>query len=1211
MTLRQRRKNRMTWDTSAVSRIAGAAFLSALLPFAANAQPQAIMAPGDAIITGFSGVAPAFPPFPSGDPLDETFIDLNGSSMQIQRLQPGGPPAGQLIASPTVFAAPARDVGQVFAITLDDAPTPNIFLGASSVFGLQIVIPDNDGDGRPERVKTGQPGAQFMQGQWGAGGSPGSIYRVDGTTGFTSLFTTIGANAGPGLGDVIYDRSSHQYFASDLDTGLIYRLDWTGLITDTYDHGLVGRPAMGLAPVADDGTFMDITSPAFDSENPATWGYTQEKRRVWGMAMRGGRVYYSVAGSDAGVPQIWSVGVKLDGTFAGNPRWELDVAFLVSTNPVSDILFDNQGQMTLAQRGLQRGSYDYSVFAEPLRSSVVRYRRDLPDNPATPGIWVPLPDDYTIGFRPDGRNTNGGIALGYGWNSAGHFREGTCNEYLWTTGESLRDNPALAPQLAPGGPATVHGLQGNHRNLVRPANDPPFSSYFTDYDGNFIDPQNQGHMGDVEIWQPCRGGYYPPPPPHIPPPPPRETFNLTLEKEADPDICAIGGIGYICEYTVRITNTGTTVFWGAIPIHDWLPANPPGAIITFAPWPCVPIGPSAHECAIFPPWPMLPGDSIDLFVTVDLPARTDLCYLTNAARIAWPPGLGDANPDDDFDFATAEVPNRLCPPPRGETTNLKIEKTATSPICQDGGTDWHCQFDVWVTNEPGGGVYVDDIVITDTLSVPNDMEVGGIWPWNCTNPGPVHTCTYPAAELPGGQLNPGEGIPLWVDVTIPKAQMARADECAVINHARITHAPGGSPLNTNPADDVSAAVPAETPGEHCPPLRGRTDLEIVKEGIYCSTDPRQNWLCWFRVMVTNNSAEDFAGPVTVKDNFFPFIPPSVTYNPDICVDDGAGGFDCTRNMFIAGGATIWMFDVGGYDIPDDGDLCEVRNEVRITAPAGGDPRNFNPGNDHADATLLLPMDRCDEPPPTAQAPSPPPACPLERRIPPPEGGCCPEGQPWNGRTCGSTPPPPPPPEVCPPGTHGIPPYCETNLCPPGTVGTPPNCRQPPQACPSGTHGTPPNCIPNKCPPGTVGTPPECRQPPAAQCPKGMIGTPPYCRQPPAARCPTGMIGTPPNCRQPPAAKCPAGTIGTPPNCRRPPVAKCPPGTVGIPPLCIPTQTQQCPDGMVLTRGKCLWPQSEIPTTPQTPPSTPPQTGPTKPLNPGILQIFPNLVPQLK
>ena len=33
-------------------------------------------------------------------------------------------------------------------------------------------------------------------------------------------------------------------------------------------------------------------------------------------------------------------------------------------------------------------------------------------------------------------------------------------------------------------------------------------------------------------------------------------------------------------------------------------------------------------------------------------------------------------------------------------------------------------------------------------------------------------------------------------------------------------------------------------------------------------------------------------------------------------------------------------------------------------------------------------------------------CPLPQRMP--GGGCCPEGEPWNGKSCGDAPPPPPP-----------------------------------------------------------------------------------------------------------------------------------------------------------------------------------------------------------
>ena len=535
-------------DRQSIRNFAASLALSVVLAAAAAgsaaAQVAGIMSPGDTIVTGFSGVLPPTPPV-AGDPLDETFINPDGPSMQIQRPAPNGPPSGQLIPSPTIFTAPASTVGQVFAITLDDLPAPDIYLAATSAFGLQIVAPDSDGDGRPERLKIGAPGASFMAGQWGEGGSAGSIYRVDGTTGAITLFTTIGANGGPGLGDIVFDKISRQFFVSDLDTGLIYRLDESGTILDSFDHGVAGRPAHGLPAVADDGSTMNIADASFNSEDPSTWGYAPKERAVWGMAVHGDRLYY--APEDG--PQVWSIGINPDGTFANDPRWELDVAGLASADPVSDIAFDSEGRMILAQRGAQRGSYDYSVFAEPLRASVVRYQREIPDDPTTPGIWSPVPDEYAIGFRPEGRNTDGGIALGYGYDEQGQIRGGSCNQFLWTTGESLRDNPALAASLAAGGPAIVHGLQGNDHTLVRPANDPPFQSYFTDYDGQFDDAQNQGHLGDVEIWQPCEGGYtgippYFPPPGYIPPPP--GTFNLTIDKEAYPRICIPGDGGYLC-----------------------------------------------------------------------------------------------------------------------------------------------------------------------------------------------------------------------------------------------------------------------------------------------------------------------------------------------------------------------------------------------------------------------------------------------------------------------------------------------------------------------------------------------------------------------------------------------------------------------------------------------------------------------------------------
>jgi hypothetical protein len=347
------------------------------------AADEAIFAPGEPVITGFSGVVPPATPPASGKALDYTFIDPAGSSMVIQQLQPDGPPTGQLIAAKPVFSASAADVGQTFGVALDDAPefsgaaAPNIYLAATSAFGLNIVVPD--ADGKPVRSKHGAPGATFMPGQWGSAGGvegyPGSIWKVDGSTGEISLFTTIAANSGAGLGNLVYDPASAQFFVSDLDTGLIYRLAADGIIIDTFDHGVTGRPTHGLAPVADDGSEMAVTDPAFNSEDPQTWGFTQPERKVYGLAVNGGRLFYAVAQA------VWSVRINADGSF-GAARWELDITGLPSNSEVASIAFDPQGRMILAQRGPQAGSYDYSVFAEARRSSVVRYAREFPDDPA-------------------------------------------------------------------------------------------------------------------------------------------------------------------------------------------------------------------------------------------------------------------------------------------------------------------------------------------------------------------------------------------------------------------------------------------------------------------------------------------------------------------------------------------------------------------------------------------------------------------------------------------------------------------------------------------------------------------------------------------------------------------------------------------------------------------------------------------------------------
>jgi hypothetical protein len=469
---------------------------------------------GDAVVTGFSGtLAPdTAKPLPANtSAIDLTFINPDGPSARVIDIrQPGYVWDGRLLAAPKIFDVLAKDVGQVFGIALDDQTPPNIYVAATSAFGLNIV--SRGGDGSPERRKKGGPGVGWMKGQFGLDlqGGPGAIYKVDGGSGAVTLFANVTLdgvpNPGTGLGNLAYDSAHKQLFVSDLYTGMIHRFDLNGNEQGRYDHGVTGLGAAKLATVPfDPKNRPNIASARFDSEKPDSWGFAPAGRRVWGLAVHEDRLYYSVVAG----PQIWSVGIAGDGSFAADPRWELDVPAQAGALPVSDIAFSHQGAMILAQRGLIAGAYDYSAFTQPGEPQVLRFWLKDPNDPPSPGRWKPVPEEYAVGFAGDDRNTNGGVALGYGYGQDGTLSTTVCEAALWTTGQNLRNNPALRSQLEPGGPLVVHGLQGSPADLVRNANTPPAISYFVDYDDKFDDPRATGHIGSVRVYTtPCAPAAY-------------------------------------------------------------------------------------------------------------------------------------------------------------------------------------------------------------------------------------------------------------------------------------------------------------------------------------------------------------------------------------------------------------------------------------------------------------------------------------------------------------------------------------------------------------------------------------------------------------------------------------------------------------------------------------------------------------------------------
>ena len=128
-----------------------AAALCAGLPGSLSAQEA--LFPGEAFITKFSGTATAD---------GRTTIDLSGIvgtsvDLRAPRFAPDG---RHWLDELHRFSVTAGDVGQVFGVTLDDANPPNIYLSATSAFGLHLA-----------------PGtSQWMPGLWGQGGEIGRAH---------------------------------------------------------------------------------------------------------------------------------------------------------------------------------------------------------------------------------------------------------------------------------------------------------------------------------------------------------------------------------------------------------------------------------------------------------------------------------------------------------------------------------------------------------------------------------------------------------------------------------------------------------------------------------------------------------------------------------------------------------------------------------------------------------------------------------------------------------------------------------------------------------------------------------------------------------------------------------------------------------------------------------------------------------------------------
>jgi hypothetical protein len=490
--------------------------LAAVLLTAGPLLAQEPLRLGEAFVTRFSGTRPG-----AGGPA----IDPNGTVGSIIDLRaPGKPPQGQhWIDEPQRNPVTAGQVGQVFGVALDDATPPNIYLAATSAFGLH-------------RTSNN---AIWMPGLFGQGG-PGAIYRLDAANGYAPrLFATIALNgrpnSGAALGNLAYDRVNKQLLVSDLETGMIHRISAAdGSDLGVYDHGTQGRSGFLDVETGQQGSLPPITfdpssqariadCPTRFDQTPQCWNFAATGRRVWGLAVQRSsagnetRLYYAVWSGpafdlaawnqqteDDKRNSVWSIRLGPDGGFAGDVRREFivpdffskpqDIARAGYSQPVSDITFAPCGPrpvMLLAERGGIRnlGLAAQNPFATPHEARALRYELDRNGN------WHAV-GRYDVGFydrQKEGdplirANCAGGIAFGPGYTDQWTADPGKLDQFVWATGDSLcsPDGPCNLPgtppaaqqgaadpqqaalQNSPLDESEVHGVQGVAEQAFEP-----------------------------------------------------------------------------------------------------------------------------------------------------------------------------------------------------------------------------------------------------------------------------------------------------------------------------------------------------------------------------------------------------------------------------------------------------------------------------------------------------------------------------------------------------------------------------------------------------------------------------------------------------------------------------------------------------------------------------------------------------------------------
>jgi hypothetical protein len=805
-----------------------------------------ILVPGQAAVTSFGGYLN--PPNDEGVQEDRT---LNPDGVVLRLLDMGtanGEWSADIVTPTPARTYTASQLGQVFGLAIDGASNPNIYVTATSLYGLR-------------RNGTGSD-AEWAEGQFGAeeNAGPGTIWKIDGTTGDVSLFATVERdgvpNSGPGLGNIAFDPISQQLFVSDLDTGLIHRFDLDGRDRGAFDHGVTARPTTGVEPLPFDlENRLDLSGNTFAQNNPRSWAFAAEGRAVFGLAVQGSRLYYAASEG----PQIWSVGITGDGGFDDDARLEFDLPLRFANGLITDITFTADRKIVLAQRGAQVLGASGLELHRSGNAAVFAFVPESPDDPDTTGRWIEEPQSVSVGYFEPYQQGAGGVAIGHGYTADGALDGAACKASLWVTGDRLGN---AGEEAEP-----VEGLQGQPMSQLRSDAGLPeqISTFSIDAAPNGFDAS--GFLGDVEIYTKCDGllvaelePYEPPvcsgngavddprclppieviEPPIDPgliivPPPPGP--DLEIVKIAQGERCFPGED---CRFNVLVRNVGDADYYGPVSFEDVTPFNEP--ISGYGPadvWQCAEgdfiSAFCRHEDVYLAPGE---GVSVELFLPINeewaLPVFENCATLT---FMPWQVGA-DTNAANNQSCAIAPV----CQPGEpGCGAELALSQI-TSGYCE---TEGLCRLSTRITNrggEPFEGSLafaIDDFA--EGLNLQNHAPTDA---WTC---GPSSVGNYRCFSSPV-TLEPGEQTQVDVTLALPaEYESDEAHQCAAL-----TWPEGSGDVNT--LNDRDCATFTVCRGGDCP-----ANLALQSGRYYCTREPGGDF-CRVRPYMTNRGGQIFGGP---------------------------------------------------------------------------------------------------------------------------------------------------------------------------------------------------------------------------------------------------------------------------------------------------------------------------------------------------------------